>query len=319
MFVGAALARGGSFQTQTRVKEVPVGWDLAAALAASLCYGVASVLQAVGARRVERSEQIDPRLLVRVLGSMPFLAGTALDAVGLCFNLIALRNLTLFTVQALVNTNLAVTAVTAVLVLHARMERRDKLAVTAVICGLVLLCLASGPEGKGGFDTAARYGLLVAAVALAAVALAVANVFRQVHPAVLGALAGFLFGIFGIAVRVIPSLAPERLVTDPAAYAALIASVTGFTFFAGALQRGSVTATTAALVVGETTIPALVGLIALGDTTRRGFAPLGVVGYLLAVGGALALSKYGELIDSKAAESASADYAAPSPRPGQGT
>lgn len=298
-------------------------WGLAAALVASLCYGVASVLQAVGARRVERSEQIDHRLLVRVLGSLPFLAGTALDAVGLCFNLFALRHLPLFTVQALVNTNLAVTAVASVLLLHARMHRRDKLAVAAVICGLVLLCLASGPEGGGTFDMGARVGLLIASAVLAAVAMVVANVFRKVHPAVLGALAGFLFGIFGISVRVIPSLAPERLITDPAAYAAVIASVTGFTFFAGALQRGSVTATTAALVVGETAIPALVGLIALGDTTRHGFAPVGAAGFLLAVGGALALSRYGELIEARpvdqpgrqAAGDSGVDQAAERPRP----
>ncbi len=286
-----------------------MGWGLAAALTASLCYGVASVLQAVGARRVERSEQIDHRLLVRVLGSLPFLAGTGLDAVGLCFNLFALRHLTLFTVQALVNTNLAVTAVVSVLLLRARMSSRDKLAVGAVICGLVLLCLAAGPEGSGTFDTGARFGLLVASATLAAVAMVVANVFKQVHPAVLGALAGFLFGIFGISVRVIPSLAVQHLVTDPAAYAAVIASVTGFMFFAGALQRGSVTATTAALVVGETTIPALVGLIALGDTTRHGFAPLGVIGFLFAVGGALALSRYGELIEAKPADRATLEYA----------
>jgi drug/metabolite transporter (DMT)-like permease len=278
-----------------------VGWGLAAALVASLCYGVASVLQAVGARRVERAEQIDHRLLVRVLGSLPFLAGTGLDAVGLCFNLFALRTLTLFTVQAVVNTNLAVTAVVSVLVLHVSLERRDEFAVGAVICGLVLLGLASGPEGTGKFDVAHRWGLLTASALLAAAAVIVANVFKKVHPAVLGALAGFLFGLFGISVRVLPSLDPARLVTDPATYSAVIASVTGFAFFAGALQRGSVTAATAALVVGETTVPALVGLILLGDTARRGFAPVGAAGFLLAVGGALALSRYGELSESKPA------------------
>jgi drug/metabolite transporter (DMT)-like permease len=276
-----------------------VGWGLAAALVASVCYGVASVLQAVGARRVERTDQIDHRLLVRVLGSLPFLLGTALDAVGLGFNLIALRTLTLFTVQAVVNTNLAVTAVASVLLLHVTMERRDKAAVGAVICGLVLLGLASGPEGTGRFDVGHRYGLLAASALLAVAAMVVANVFKQVHPAVLGGLAGFLFGLFGISVRVIASLDPARLVADPAAYSALISSVTGFLFFAAALQRGSVTATTAALVVGETTVPALVGLILLGDTARRGFAPLGVTGFVLAVGGALALSRYGELVDAK--------------------
>jgi drug/metabolite transporter (DMT)-like permease len=276
-----------------------VGWGLAAALVASLCYGVASVLQAVGARRVERAEQIDHRLLVRVLGSLPFLAGTGLDAVGLVFNLYALRTLTLFTVQAVVNTNLAVTAVASVLLLHSKLDRRDKLAVVAVISGLVLLGLASGPEGKGTFDTEHRCGLLIAAGVLVAGAIIIANVFKQVHPALLGGLAGFLFGLFGISVRVIPSLEPARLVTDPATYAAVMASVTGFAFFAAALQRGSVTAATAALVVGETTVPALVGLIALGDSTRHGFAPIGVAGFLLAVGGALLLSRYGELADPK--------------------
>ena len=276
-----------------------MGWGLAAALVASLCYGVASVLQAVGARRVERAEQIDHRLLVRVLGSLPFLAGTGLDAVGLVFNLYALRTLTLFTVQAVVNTNLAVTAVASVLLLHSKLERRDKLAVVAVISGLVLLGLASGPEGKGTFDTEHRCGLLIAAGVLVAGAIIIANVFKQVHPALLGGLAGFLFGLFGISVRVIPSLDPARLVTDPATYAAVMASVTGFAFFAAALQRGSVTAATAALVVGETTVPALVGLIALGDSTRHGFAPIGVAGFLLAVGGALLLSRYGELADPK--------------------
>ncbi len=280
-----------------------MGWGLGAALVASLCYGVASVLQAVGARRVERADQIDHRLLVRVLGSLPFLAGTALDAVGLGFNLFALRTLTLFTVQAVVNTNLAVTAVASVLLLRSTLERRDKAAVAAVVCGLVLLGLASGPEGTGAFDTEHRYGLLVASAALVAAAIIVANVLKQVHPAVLGGLAGFLFGLFGISVRVVPSLDPGRLATDPAAYAAVIASVTGFVFFAGALQRGSVTAATAALVVGETAVPALVGLIALGDTTRHGFAPVGVAGFLLAVGGALALSRYGELAEPKPLES----------------
>jgi drug/metabolite transporter (DMT)-like permease len=197
-----------------------------------------------------------------------------------------------------------VTAVVSVLLLHVSLDRRDRAAVGAVICGLVLLGLASGPEGAGRFDTLHRCGLLVASAILAVAAMVVANVFKQVHPAVLGALAGFLFGLFGISVRVIASLDPARLVTDPAAYSALIASVTGFLFFAAALQRGSVTATTAALVVGETSVPALVGLFLLGDTTRHGFAPVGVVGFLLAVGGALALSRYGELPEAKAATQA---------------
>lgn len=271
-----------------------MSWGLAAAMVAMVCYGVASVLQAVGAGRVERDPGVNPRLLVRVMGSLPFVAGMAFDTLGLLFNLYALRTLPLFTVQAVVNANLAVTAVVAVIALKMRMTRIDKAAVGAVVGGLVLLGVAAGPEGAGTFTTPERYGLLTAAIVLAAAAMIVGNVYRDAHSAVLGALAGFLFGLFGISVRVLTSFQPAHLVVDPALYAALISSATGFLFFTAALQRGSVTGATSALVVGETAIPALVGLLMLGDTTRHGFAVVGVLGFVFAVGGALALSRYGE-------------------------
>ena len=62
-----------------------------------------------------------------------------------------------------------------------------------------------------------------------------------------------------------------------------------------ALQRGSVTQATAPLVVGETVAPAIVGLLLLGDHPRAGWEVAAVVGFVLAVGGALALSRHGEV------------------------
>jgi drug/metabolite transporter (DMT)-like permease len=264
-------------------------------LIACLCYGVATVFQAMGARRVEGSEGVDPRLLMRVLGSLPFLLGTGMDAFGLIFNLFALRELPLFEVQGIVNTNLAVTAVFAGLLLNIRLTNRDKLAIAAVVGGLVLLGLAAGPEGHGSFSGAGRWALLGVSLLLAVAALVLGNVYKSAHPALLGTVAGFLFGVFGIAVRILPSIAPARLVTDPAAYAALIASITGFLFFTTALQRGSVNATAAALVVGETAVPAIIGLTLLGDSARPGYGVVGVFGFLLAVGGALALARFAEI------------------------
>jgi len=272
-----------------------VSWGLAGALIACLCYGVATVFQAMGARRVAGSEGVDPRLLMRVLGSLPFLLGTAMDAFGLIFNLFALRKLPLFEVQGIVNTNLAVTAVFAGLLLNIHLTRRDKLAVAAVVGGLVLLGLAAGPEGTGTFSGAGRWALLGVSLLLAATALVLGNVYKSAHPALLGTVAGFLFGVFGLAVRILPSVEPAKLVTDPAAYAAIIASATGFLFFTTALQRGSVNATAAALVVGETAVPALIGVTLLGDSARSGYGVVGVFGFLLAVGGALALARFAEI------------------------
>jgi drug/metabolite transporter (DMT)-like permease len=215
----------------------------------------------------------------------------------LIFNLFALRKLPLFEVQGIVNTNLAVTAVFAGLLLNIHLMRRDKLAVAAVVGGLVLLGLAAGPEGTGSFSGAGRWALLGVSLALAVTALVLGNVYKSAHPALLGTVAGFLFGVFGLAVRILPSVEPAKLVTDPAAYAAIIASCTGFLFFTTALQRGSVNATAAALVVGETAVPALIGVTLLGDSARPGYGVVGVFGFLLAVGGALALARFAEIPD----------------------
>lgn len=270
-------------------------WGLAGALFACLCYGVATVFQAMGARRVEGTKGVDPRLLMRVLRSLPFLLGTLMDGLGLIFNLYALRQLPLFEVQGIVNTNLAVTAVAAGTLLGIRLKRKDKFAVAVVVAGLVLLGLAAGPEGNGTFTEAGRWALLGVSLALAITALVLGNVYKNAHPAVLGTVAGFLFGVFGIAVRVLPSVDPAHLVTDPAAYGALVASITGFLFFTTALQRGSVNVTAAVLVVGETAVPAMIGLTLLGDSARPGYGVVGVFGFLMAVGGAIVLARFAEI------------------------
>ena len=153
----------------------------------------------------------------------------------------------------------------------------------------------AGSEGDGTFTGIGRWVLLGVSLLLAVLALVLGNVYKSAHPALLGTVAGFLFGVFGIAVRILPSVRPAELVTDPAAYAAVIASVTGFLFFTTALQRGSVNATAAALVVGETAVPALIGLTLLGDSARPGYGIVGVFGFLMAVGGALALARFAEL------------------------
>ncbi|MGR7002524.1 hypothetical protein ACU686_38410 [Yinghuangia aomiensis] len=48
------------------------------------------------------------------------------------------------------------------------------------------------------------------------------------------------------------------------------------------------TAVAAALVVGETVLPAAAGIVFLGDRSRAGFVPMAVAGFLLAVAGAIA-------------------------------
>ena len=64
--------------------------------------------------------------------------------------------------------------------------------------------------------------------------------------------------------------------------------------YATALESGSVTVATAAVVLAETAPPALIGILFLGDHTRPGLAPLAAVAFVLAVTCAVLLARFGE-------------------------
>lgn len=268
---------------------------LLAALASAVCYGVASVLQAVAARRTPASSQVDPRVLLRVLRQVPFLAGLGLDGLGFVFQFVALRFLPIFVVQAALAASLAVTAVVAVPVLGLRLGGRQWAAVGGVCVGLALLGLSAGAENPRPAHLAFRFALIPCVLVLALIGV-VANRFTDPARAVLlGLVAGLAFGVVAVAARSVERVEPAGLLRDPASYALVGAGVVAFLFYTIGLQRASVTTVTAALVIGETVLPAIVGVLVFGDGTRAGFLPVAVAGFVLAVAGSLMLARFGDL------------------------
>lgn len=268
---------------------------LLGAFASAACYGVASVLQAVAARSTRQTRHVDPRLLFRLLGRAPFVGGVLLDGAGFAGEFLALRTMPVFLVQAAIASNLAVTALAAVPMLKARLRPREWAAVGVVCAGLAMLALATGPEGTAPIGEGFRWALLGCVVVLAGVGFAAGRLRDPARSAALGLIAGLAFGVVALAVRALPALSPGHLVRDPATYAIVAGGMVAFLFFATGLQRGAVTVTTGAMVVGETVGPAAVGVLLLGDHTRPGYAPLAVAGFVLAVAGALALTRFGEV------------------------
>lgn len=268
--------------------------SLLGALVAAVCFGVGSVLQAIGARRTTASAGVDVRLLARVLGQWPFLVGLGLDLVGFLAELAALRSLPLYLVQAVLAASLAVTAVVAAWLLHTRLRAAEWVAVAAVCVGLGMLGLSSGPEGAPKVGTGVHVGVLVAAAGIGLVGMLAGRLTGPARAILLGLMSGFGFGMVAVGARVLTGFGPAQLFTDPAAYGLLLAGVVAFLFFASGLQRGAVTTTTAGMVLGETVAPALIGVIMLGDRTRSGLAGLAVAGFVVAVVGALALARFGE-------------------------
>jgi drug/metabolite transporter (DMT)-like permease len=268
--------------------------SLLGAIAAAVCFGVATVLQAVAARSAPAGEGVDPRLLVGLLRRLPFVVGTCLDLLGFVAELAALRSLPLFVVQGAIAANLAVTAVVAVRMLHVRLTGTEWAAVAAVCVGLAMLGLSSGHEHPAHVSLRFRLVLLGCVAVVAVGGMPAGRLRGQARSAALGVAAGLGFGFVAVGARVITSLSPLDLLRDPATYAVAGGGVVGLLFFATALQRGSVTTTTAAVVVAETLMPALIGVFLLGDGTRQGFAWVAVAGFALAVAGALALTRFGE-------------------------
>src|SRR5204863_9879047 len=140
-----------------------------------VAYGAATILQAVGARRTARSDAPDARLLWRLLHSTPYVAGLALDGIGFLLSLAALRSQPLFIVQAIVASSLAVTAILAVVTLHARLSKLEWMALSMVTAGLTLLALSARNQPPASIGFAGRLSLFAGIVVVGVVAAGAAR------------------------------------------------------------------------------------------------------------------------------------------------
>ncbi|MEW2116478.1 hypothetical protein AB0945_15040 [Streptomyces sp. NPDC005474] len=270
------------------------------ALGAAVCFGTATVLQAMAARAAadgagpETGPGGDAALLLRALRQWRYIAGLALDGLGFLFQIAALRSLPIYAVGAALAASLAVTAVVAAWLLRVRLSGVEWAAVAVVCAGLGMLGLASGTEGERAGSDTLRYAMLATAVGLLLLGLLGGRLPERGRGLVLGLGAGFGFGVVEVSVRLIDDVSVGALVGNAAVYALLVGGAAAFLALTSALRRGAVTVPMAGMVIGETIGPALIGVVWLGDRTRDGLGWLAVAGFAVAVVGALALARFGE-------------------------
>src|ERR1700735_4559213 len=142
---------------------------LISAVVAALCYGVASVLQAVAVREASNRSRaqasaggIDPGLVPRMLSQWRFVASVVIDLLGFLAQLVALRRLPLFAVQAMVAANLAVVAVLATTLIAATLTLREWLGVMGVVAAVGLLGSSAGAEGASHAGAAFKLAVIAA-------------------------------------------------------------------------------------------------------------------------------------------------------------
>ncbi|GAA3125891.1 hypothetical protein GCM10010449_54210 [Streptomyces rectiviolaceus] len=285
-----------------RLRRIPllyshfVSLGMICALGSAVCFGTASVFQAIAARATApgTGSGVDPALLLRAVKQWRYVVGLALDGLGFLLQIVALRSIPIYAVGAALAASLAVTAVVASRLLRVRLSGVEWAAVGVVCAGLAMLGLASGDEGEGVGSTTLRYVMLGVAVGVLVLGAVAGRLPGRGRALALGLGAGFGFGVVEVAVRLIDDVSPGALVANPASYALLVGGGAAFLLLTSALQRGSVTTATAGMVIGETIGPAVVGVVWLGDRTRSGMEWLAVLGFAVAVAGALALARFGE-------------------------
>ncbi|MCW2818246.1 MAG: hypothetical protein JWR42_1033 [Marmoricola sp.] len=249
---------------------------LLAALAAAVLFGATAVLQAVVVRRSG-------------LVSWPMVGVTVGYLLGWVFHLVAIALLPLYLAQMAIGGSLAVTALAASRVVGEPLARRHWWAIGAMVLGfaaLVASAAAPGPSHQVGHLTPALY----AAVAVLAISGLLA--WRLPAPrggAALGLLGGLAYAGAPIATRDLEHVTLDLHVLLPALTVPLFGAL-GFVLQSVALERVSVTAATAPMVLLETFVPAALGVLLFADRVRPHLGGVAVLAFLVATAGALVLS-----------------------------
>lgn len=263
-----------------------------AAVIACLAYGVATVLQSVGARRAATATGVGG--VVGIVTQLPYVAGLALDGVGFLGNIVALRQLPLFLVEAIVAGSVGVTAIIAA-IRGEKLGAKDWAALGVLGLGLVLLSVSAAPAEATATSTARDWTILVLAVLPAILGVVGYRLSGPTSVVLLSAAAGLGFSGVAIASRAMGSdpvslaLLASPLLWSVVAYGALAVG-----FFGIALQRGKVTVVAAVTFVIEVVVPSIIGLLLFGDSILAGYVAVAGAGFLLAIGGTIALSRFAE-------------------------
>jgi drug/metabolite transporter (DMT)-like permease len=276
--------------------------SLAAALLAAFCYGIGAVMQAIAVRTASRrpvlavgaANKVDPSLVIRMFRQWLFVVSLLIDFTGFICQLIALRRLPIFEVQVIIAANLAVTAVFASWLMHTVLSIREWIAVIGVVVGIGLLGSSAGAQGAKTVGIDFHLALIAALGAIAVAGAAAARLPTRFRTPALGAVAGLGYGVLAVCARILPGFTPDILIRSPAAYTLAAAGIISFMLYASALESGSVTVATAAVILLETVPPAFIGVLFLGDKTKPGLTGPAIAGFIIALISAIALARFGE-------------------------
>lgn len=265
--------------------------SLAAALGVTMANGVAAILQKEGADSQERATSINPKLVLRLLRDWRYVLGVLLDIIAGGLIVVAVHNLPLFLVQAIVACAVVITFIIECFILKRYRIQHAYRALGMVFAGLVLLGVSAVPESARHVSLQTDWGILLAILPIALLGMVFSRVKHPVSAVFLAILSGMAFGGVAVAGRVLDVPDPFwRLFENPAVYAYILFGGLGVTLFTVGLQRASATVFTTIMVTAETLVPASIGVFFLGDTVRPELWPVAISGLVITLVGALLIA-----------------------------
>jgi drug/metabolite transporter (DMT)-like permease len=265
--------------------------SLTAAFGCAVCNGVAAILQKVSADREQKVTGLDAGLMVKLFQDVPYLAGIILDILGWMLTFIAVRHLPLFLVESIIAANIAVTALIERVVLHKPLPGTSYITIGFMFVGLILVAVSAAPDTARMLTRTEAISLFVLLATVALAGLFTARNASGRAAAVLAALGGIAFGLTSVASRVLTPAHPLwHNIYSPYIIMLILAGILGIFLFSVALQRAHATILIASMTASQTVVPALIGILLLGDSARSGRWSLVIIGTLLTTGSAVLLA-----------------------------
>ncbi len=266
-----------------------VGYLLAAL--GAIGSGTGSVLESVGVRRAGAFGG-ESDALRRVARQPVYWTGVGVDIVAFLCSAVALHHLPLFLVQSVMACSIAVTALISA-ALGAPLTRRGWLALAGAALGLVLVALSARPGDAHPLPTVWSWLLLGVCPVVVVIGWYGDELAHRWAAPLLAFGAGLGFTAVAVSARSLPAIhSVGGLLREPAAWSIAANGLAASVVFAHALQKGGATTVAAVMFTTNTVVPSAIGLAVLGDSIRSGFLGAGIAGFLLSVGGAVALAHY---------------------------
>ena len=258
----------------------------------AIAYGIATVLEQIGARREAMAKKFSATFLFKLLHQLPYMLGILLDAVGWLLSLAAVRELPLFLTQSLIASSLVVTSLIDRFFLHTIVSRTEKVAMGMVLLGLILLAVTATPTTSALTNQTFRDFLVIMPGFLAVAGVLLINYdFAKQKATLLTVVAGLAFGGTSLTARAanLSHLGIHTLF-EPMVLALITYGIVGMILFSTALQRDSLSRLNSPLFATQVAVPSTLGIFFLGDSIRSGLWFIAGIGLAIVFAGTLIIA-----------------------------